>query len=202
MRLDFNIAVIDDDLNNPQKSRSINKLLVNIEEHINNKGFSTIFYKYLNMENFIGNMEINGKQHAGRIDLYLSDNNLQGQHQDGIDVYLSLKNTGLICDFILYTRSDIDEIIKKLSKDLNTKKDPNLFTRFTFVARPDDPSDLNWHNPIIQTIEHIITTREEINTLRGLFAHVTAKMHHNLKNVPIIASELEKLSSLEKRKLQ
>lgn len=183
MRLDFNVVIVDDDFNNKVKRRSIDSLILRLEEYINKKGFTSKFFKYLSMNDFLTNKSICGDQHLGRIDLQLSDNNLQGQDQDGIDLYLKLKETKLTCDFILYTRSDIDEIVNKLSQDLNDKKDPNLFTRFTFVARASDPSDLDWHNPIFHTIDHIISKREEINHLRGLFAQVTAKIHNRLKTL-------------------
>lgn len=184
MRLYFNVAVIDDDFTDNKRSRSILRLLETLEEHIANKGFNPEFFKYLSMEDCLEDKNsLDENQHQNRIDLFLSDNNLGGKNEDGIDLYLKLQDTELICDFILYTRSDINEIVKKLSDDLLEKNNPNLFTRFTFVARPGDPSDTSWHDPILKTIDHIITKREEINHLRGLFAQVTAIMHNKLREV-------------------
>lgn len=199
MRLDFHVVVIDDDFYDDKKSRSVNSLLTRLERHIEKKGFTPKFFKYLSMDSCLNDDSLCGEKHLNRIDLYLSDNNLQGANQDGIDLYLKLKDIKLTCDFVLYTRSDIDEIVSKLSKDLNEKKDPNLFTRFTFVARPAEPSEQDWHNPILLTIDHIITKREEINHLRGLFAQVTAKIHNKLKEL-IGNSKLDFESSINQAK--
>lgn len=181
MRLEFNIAIIDDDLEDPRKSRAISELINNLKLWVENKGFIPILFKATSMEDCLNDKCLDGNQHHNRIDLYLSDNNLGGKNHDGIDLYLQLKNSKLICDFILYTRSDISEIIKKISEHLNEKKDPNLFSRFTFVSRNNDPSDLSWHQPINDVLNHIITSREEINHLRGLFAQVTALIHNKMK---------------------
>ena len=107
---------------------------------------------------------------------------------DGIDLYLTLKGK-CICDFVLYTSSKQESIIKKLTEYLKDEQDPNLFSRFTFVSRHNGGKE--WHKEIINVINHILTKREEINNLRGLYAQLTAKIQHRLmelletKNVQI-----------------
>jgi len=69
-----------------------------------------------------------------------------------------------------------------LSKNLTTTNNPNLFTRFTFVNR--DETD-KWHKPIIELLDHILTKREELNNLRGLYAQRVSMMDlHLKKNFP------------------
>jgi hypothetical protein len=100
---------------------------------------------------------------------------------------LQLKNK-YICDFVLYTRSQIAEIVAKLASDLTTKKDPNLFSRFTFVSRDD--GNTQWHHSIIALIDHLLTKREELNNLRGLYAQQTSKIDESLKRkYPSTATE-------------
>ena len=188
MRLNFNIVVVDNDFDDPEdnKCRSINGLIDDISQYIQQKGFSPDFFKYANLDSCLKDNSIDGNKHQNRIDFYLSDNNLEGgEDKNGIDLYLKLKDTPnrkILCDFVLYTRSDIDEIINKLSSKLSNNRDPNLFTRFTFISRPADASDTDWHNGIKSVLDYIITQREEINHLRGLFAQITARMHNLLKD--------------------
>ncbi|MBK5143412.1 hypothetical protein I2494_06710 [Budviciaceae bacterium BWR-B9] len=187
MRLNFNIVIVDDDFEDfrSNKCRSINRLIEDVSQHIEKKGFTPIFFKYTNVDACLNDESIDGNKHQNRIDFYLSDNNLDGdENKNGIDLYLKLKDSidkKVLCDFVLYTRSEIDEIIEKLSKKLNTEKDPNLFTRFTFISRPNEASDTDWHDRIKSVLDYIITQREEINHLRGLFAQITARMHNILK---------------------
>ncbi|AYW90634.1 hypothetical protein EGX47_04360 [Yersinia pseudotuberculosis] len=187
MRLNFNIVVVDNDFDDldGNKCRSINILIEDITKHIEGKGFSPEFFRYADLDSFLGDSSIDKNKHQNRIDFYLSDNNLEGgENKNGIDLYLKLKSSShrkIFCDFVLYTRSELTEIVRKLSKKLNDEQDPNLFTRFTFICRPDDASDTDWHNSIKSLLDNIITQREEINHLRGLFAQVTARMHNKLK---------------------
>lgn len=190
MRLEFNIAVVDDDFENEgsPRSRSVNRMIDTLKRHIESKGFIPQIFKSTSMQNCLKDINLENKKHNRRIDLYISDNNLgesdvdKEKGNDGIDLYYFLRNTDkLSCDFILYTRSDHQEIVNRLSKELVDKKDPNLFTRFTFVSRPDEPSDNNWYEPIKKVLDHVITQREELNNLRGLYAQVMSQIHIKLE---------------------
>lgn len=187
MRLNFNIVVVDNDFEDPDdnKCRAIKNLITDITTHINKKGYTPKFFKYISLDSFLNNESIDGEHHFNRIDFYLSDNNLEvGENKNGIDLYLELKKSQenkILCDFVLYTRSEFDEIVNKLSKRLKSERDPNLFSRFTFISRPSDVSNIDWHNNIISLLDHVISQREEINLLRGLFAQVTARMHNKLR---------------------
>ena len=187
MRLNFNIVIVDDDFDDPEgnKCRVINRLIDDMTRHIQKKGFIPEFFKYCDLNSFLNNKSIDGNQHNNRIDFFLSDNNLgkKDDNKNGIDLYLKLKDlkkNKILCDFVLYTRSEVDEIVEKLSNKLNSEKNPNLFTRFTFISRPS-VYDTDWHNNIKSLLDHVITQREEINQLRGLFAQITSRMHNKLK---------------------
>lgn len=183
MRLKFNIALIDDDIENERKSRVIQILISELEKYVANKGFQPVIFKFTNMEQCLNDDSIDKIKHKNRVDLYLSDNNLTGENQNGIDLYLQLKNSRLICDFILYTKSEVDEIIKVITKYLRDTKDPNLFSRFTFVTQANNPEDNSWHDPIKKVLDHVINSREEISHLRGLFAHETAIIHNKMREI-------------------
>ena len=109
MRLDFNIVLIDDDKDDSQRNRGVNRLKQRVENHIKKKGFKPII-RFEKSSHPILTLNNSDKK---RIDLYLSDNNLSNNSQEnneneedgGIELYLSLKAL-FICDFILYSRSD------------------------------------------------------------------------------------------------
>lgn len=183
MRLDFNLVVVDDDWDDPDRSTNIRRLISQVKRVIESKGFKLNTNGYVNVDE--ANIAANK-----RIDLFLSDNNLGNNptHQDqskqngGIDFYLQLRNMRVkpyLCDFVLYTRSTQDEIVRKLSNELNEKKDPNLFSRFTFVSRNSGGD--GWHQPILSLLEHILTKREELNTLRAIYAQITSRIDLQLK---------------------
>lgn len=191
MRLKINILVIDDDFEDDDKARGILSLIKKIENHIEEKGFEPVILKRKSIEEVmpdnISGISLNS---PNRIDLCLSDNNLGNLNIEksektlenaGIDFYLSQVKHKLICDFILYTRTSVDEIVNKLSADLLEKKDPNLFSRFTFVSR--DARNDNWHSKVIDVLGFMLSKREELNNLRGLFAQETAIMHDMLKKL-------------------
>lgn len=179
MRLDFNVIVVDDDWDDEDSNAGIKALVLALESTIRSKGFSPKVSGFSSVSDA-------GKAKVSRADLYLSDNNLgdNATHQNldeangGIEYYLHLKEN-FICDFVLYTRSQIEEIVAKLASDLTAKKDPNLFSRFTFVSRDDGSTQ--WHHSIIALIDHLLTKREELNNLRGLYAQQTSRMHERLK---------------------
>ena len=184
MRLDFNLVVVDDDWDDVDRSINIKRLISQIKNKVESKGFKFKVEGYINVDD----------AHIGanhRIDLFLSDNNLGNNpsHQDnakqngGIDFYLQLRNMRVqpyLCDFVLYTRSTQDEIVNKLSSELNDKKDPNLFSRFTFVSR--NAGGESWHQPVLNLLDHILTKREEINTLRAIYAQYVSRIDLYLKN--------------------
>lgn len=192
MRLDFNIVLIDDDKDDSSRNRGVKKLKESIENHIRKKGFKPII-RFEKSSQPILLLKVSDKK---RIDLYLSDNNLSNNSQEknpneedgGIDLYLDLKDL-FICDFILYSRSDKSTIIRKLVNDLNQKQNPNLFTRFSFVER--NSTNETWINDILGIIDHIITRREELNNLRGIFAQVMSRVHHYLRNRYSYPSDLD-----------
>jgi hypothetical protein len=188
MRLDFNVTVVDDDWDDEDSNAGIKNLLQELEAKVKNKGFA------LEVAGFTTATEALNKN-GRRIDLYLSDNNLgdnpthpnPNETNGGVELYLQLRQH-YICDFVLYTRSPIEEIVGKLAADLTTKQDPNLFSRFTFVSR-DDGNTL-WHHSIMDLIDHLLTKREELNNLRGLYAQQTSKMDEHLKRkYPSTATE-------------
>ena len=188
MRLDFNILLIDDEIGKRTTKKEFDKLKNAISKQIETKGFTSHFEELKSIDNF----ELTPRQCTPkRVDIVISDNNLgskktdnsisndeNNNDNDGINFYLSLKDK-LICDFVLYTKSSKKEIINKLSTELVNTGDPNLFSRFTFVSKRSD----NWHQPILDLINHILSKREEINNLRGLYAQLTAQMHNHFKYV-------------------
>lgn len=181
MRLDFNIVLIDDDKDDSSRNRGVNRLKQLLENHVRKKGFKP-FVRFEKSSHPI--LDLNDSEKK-RVDLYLSDNNLSNNSQErnineedgGIELYLNLKDL-FICEFILYSRSDKSTIIKKLIDDLNEKQNPNLFTRFSFVER--NSTNEEWINDILRIIDHIITKREELNNLRGIFAQVMSRVHHKM----------------------
>lgn len=189
MRLEFNYIVIDDDFNDDDDCKDINSLIEKINQKLREKGFIPNYSKYVSKKAFKNEQDSKSKATTlNRIDLYLSDNNLgnsgdlpdENEHSnDGIEIYIQLKKD-FICDFILYTRSDTQEIINKMIQYLNTSRDPGLFTRFNFIARNSNES---WHEGILETIDFIITKREEMNNLRGLFAEKIAQIDLHLKQL-------------------
>lgn len=208
MRLEFNVVLIDDDIDDPDTSRPVLDLIDKLNKGIERKGFIPQIKTYSSIYAITG---IDLK----RIDLFISDNNLgdnlhhldSSQKNGGIDYYLTLSRQ-FICDYVLYTRSQKTEIIGKLITDLNTYQNPNLFSRFTFVSREDS----DWHAPIFKVIDHILTKREEINNLRGLFAQKMSKIHIHLKKSFRLKGDInleesinaippQKISSLQKRNL-
>ncbi|WP_333665336.1 hypothetical protein [Acinetobacter guillouiae] len=179
MRLDFRVVIVDDELDDPDNSRSILEYKRIIEDRLVLKGFIP------NVETYKSADEVNSlaESKKRRIDLYISDNNLgeNGSDQEikeGIDLYFHLKEN-FQCDFLLYTRSNKDSIIQKLIEDLTSKKDPNLFTKFSFVSRA---SKNEWHAFTYELLNHIVKRREEINNLRGLFAEKISRLQNHLKN--------------------
>ena len=49
MRLKFNIALIDDDIENERKSRVIQILISELEKYVANKGFQPVIFKFTNI---------------------------------------------------------------------------------------------------------------------------------------------------------
>ena len=180
MRLDFNLVVVDDDWDDPESNTNIRELITKIDKKIQSKGFNLKFDAFSDPDDAFKNAN-------KRVDLFLSDNNLgdNQKHTDltkgnaGIDYYLRLRSEPYLCDFVLYTKSPTDEIINKLTYDLKSKKDPNLFSRFTFVSR-EQGRDI-WHIPILSLLDYILTKREEINTLRAIYAQYTSRIDVHLK---------------------
>lgn len=184
MRLDFNYIIVDDDLKRSNRKRRVKELEKRINDKIRSKGLIPKPNLYKSLEDFYrdeSNLDIN------RYDLYLSDNNLgnsgstvQQEHaNDGIELYLAL-HSRFLCDFILYTGSTQDVIIDRLVHHLKEKRDPGLFTRFTFVSRSSD-RNVDWQGSILNVIDYIISSREEMNTMRGFYAQLTSQIHYYLK---------------------
>jgi hypothetical protein len=181
MRLDFNLVLVDDDWDDAENNTNIKELIAKIDQNIQSKGFHLKYDAFSDPDEAIRNAN-------KRVDLFLSDNNLgdNQNHTDpskgnaGIDYYLRLRTEPYLCDFVLYTKSPTDEIINKLTSDLALKRDPNLFSRFTFVSR-EQGRDL-WHEPILSLLDSILTKREEINTLRAIYAQYTSRIDKYLKN--------------------
>ena len=186
MRLDFNYAIIDDDFVDEDDSWEVQQLIKKINKSIENKGFKPICKPYKSKREFESSITCEDIS-PNRIDLYISDNNLgnnthindSGKKDDGIEIYLDLKDT-LICDFILYTRASTSSIVKRLSDYLLEKQNPGIFSRFTFVPR--SANNTVWHQEIVRVIDHILTKREEINNLRGLYAQYVSRMDLMIKD--------------------
>lgn len=185
MRLDFNYAIIDDDFIDEDDSLEVEELISKIDESVRDKGFNPICKRYKSKQEFedsIAREDIS----PNRIDLYLSDNNLGNntyidddqKKNDGIEIYLDLKDT-LICDFILYTRAKTSSIVQRLSDYLLKEQNPGIFSRFTFVPRSVNTA---WHQEVIRVIDHVLTKREEINNLRGLYAQYVSRMDLMIKD--------------------
>lgn len=178
MRLDFQVIIVDDELDDLDNSRSIYEYKDRIIERLKLKGFNPEIQLYKTADE-VNNLPSSKKK---RVDLYISDNNL-GENaktqeiKEGIDLYFHLKES-FQCDFLLYTRSNKDSIIEKLVRDLNSKKNPNLFTKFSFVSRS---SKTEWHDFTYNLLDHIVKKREEINNLRGLFAEKISRIQNYLK---------------------
>lgn len=182
MRLDFNVVFVDDDFLDEQDREDVDNLIQKLKVKVASKGFELKEHCFPNIEA--------ANQYAEphhRVDLFLSDNNL-GNNQNhvdatlsngGIDYYLHLRQQKYICDFVLYTMADRDEIVNKLSADLNKTKDPNLFTRFTFINR--DETD-TWHTKVLNLFDHLLTRREELNNIRGIYAQHVSRIHEDLKS--------------------
>lgn len=180
MRLDFNLVVVDDDWDDVDKKIHVSSLINEIKTKVESKGFDLKENCYSTAAEAFNNAH-------RRVDLYLSDNNLgdnpnhedQKKENEGIDHYLNLRKQRYLCDFVLYTKSGWEEIVNKLANDLTKNKRPDLFSRFTFVSKEDGNN--HWHAPILDLLDHILTKREELNNLRGLYAQQVSKMDEYLK---------------------
>lgn len=180
MRFDFNLVIVDDEYDDIDQRTNVTDLIEKLQLAVTSKGFTLKAKCYPNSES--AHLDAHN-----RIDLYLSDNNLGDSHghadsskkNDGIDFYLKLRQQKYLCDFVLYTKSPTQEIINKLVSDLNKEQNPNLFSRFTFVSR--EHGGEYWHEPILNLLNHILTKREEINNLRGLYAQRVSRIDLDLK---------------------
>lgn len=197
MRLDFKVLLVDDDYADPIKARGIVKISEAISGRITNKGFTP----HVVIKSDISHIEPEHK--TRRTDLFISDNNLGGQDEsglsNGIDFYFSLKRD-FICDFILYTSSDKSEIVNKLITKLHDTQDPNIFSRFNFVSRRNGDE---WYESIYSVIDHILSKREEINNLRGLYAELMSKIYLKLAAATNFHGNFDELIDLayEKKKI-
>lgn len=170
MRLDFNVLLIDDEVNDDDENEQLIELQKSITEHVAKKGFKAIIKT-------VESIRQANIQRNNRVDIFISDNNLNGK-ENGIDFYLAV-SSDYICEFVLYTRSSTDEIVRKLADKLIEGKNPNLFSRFSFAERKNDEE---WFNHIKKIIDHILSRREEINNFRGLYAQLTSKIHKKLRD--------------------
>lgn len=178
MRLDFNVILVDDEIDDPDNKRSIFEYKRVVEDRLKLKGFNPLIEVFSNPDS-VANLPLSKKR---RIDLYISDNNLgENEHEikEGIDLYFALKKQ-FQCDFLLYTRSNKQSIINKLIKDLSDEQDPNLFTKFSFVSRSNNNE---WYDFTFELINRIVKIREEFNNLRGLFAAKISKIQMYLKSL-------------------
>lgn len=181
MRLDFNLVIVDDEYADIDNKINVTNLVDKLRDAIHEKGFT------LKENCYVDSASAHRDAHK-RIDLYLSDNNLgdSGSHtdsskkNDGIDFYLTLRQQKYLCDFVLYTKSPTQEIISKLASDLVNEQNPNLFSRFTFVSKADGGED--WHTPILNLLDHILTKREEMNNLRGLYGQHMSRIEADLRS--------------------
>ncbi len=188
MRANFNIVIVDDLFLDEDDRKVIDSYISYLRNIIENKGFRANFHEFTSPTIALQQMNVLERK---RIDLYISDNNLGDGESEGIDFYLQLKKE-FICDFILYTQSVVGGIIEKLKIDLDTYKDPNLFSRFSFISRQTDNI---WRSKSQDIINHIISKREEFNNLRGLFAQTTTKIHTHLAMKALPAGVEKKFSS-------
>lgn len=165
MRLDFNILLIDDEINDDDENEELLELKAIINQHILDKGFNPNIL-------FAEDIAQANKTPKNRVDLFISDNNLKG-NQNGINYYLDISQD-FICDFILYTRSEIKSITNEIIAHLqNPKNNPNIFSRFSFTERKQDGV---WIDDIKKLIDHVLSRREEINNFRGLYAQLTSQI--------------------------
>lgn len=178
MRSDFNIVIVDDLFEDEDDRDILDNFITYIKSRISVRGFDAKIHEFSSASTVLSSMDLNARK---RIDLYISDNNLEDGENDGIDFYLNLKRD-FICDFILYTQSGVEGIINRIKQDLDDHKDPSLFSRFTFVSRQNDTI---WKSKSDDVVKHIITQREQFNNLRGLYAQSTSKMHTHLANLVV-----------------
>lgn len=192
MRLEFNYVIIDDDFSDDDDRSNIDSLIEKINKRLESKGFIPIHHTFVSKSAFEQARQDSQSTTEPiinkRIDLYLSDNNLgnsggqpdNNEHaHDGIEIYINLKQN-FTCDFVLYTRSNATEIINKMVTFLQYYKNPDLFSRFNFIARGNNE---DWHNKVLEIIDFIITKREEMNILRGLFAEKISSIDKHLKGI-------------------
>lgn len=182
MRSVFHVAIIDDLFDDEDDRSILDKFVTYIKTTISNRGFVAEVSEFSSAKELLQRMSLNERK---RIDLYISDNNLEDGENDGIDFYIELRKN-FLCDFILYTQSGVEGIINKIKQDLDENKDPSMFSRFTFVSRQHDSI---WKSKSEDVIKHIITQREQFNNLRGLFAQSTSKMHTHLANLVLAIGE-------------
>lgn len=180
MYLDYRIHIIDDDYGDRNDGDEVEELKSKLEKTIADKGLHPIVRVFTSIDEAKDNLN-------ERIDYFLSDENLGGSNS-GANFYHELRTSyqSAFCDFILYTRNNKTQIIERQLAELSDKQDPNLFSRFSFVAR-----DLNhkWIDELIDIIEHSLSKREQMNTLRAIFAHETSKMHAALRNKFILPND-------------
>ncbi len=199
MRLEFNIAFVDDEHDDANGCDHLNELIDTLRVHIENKGFSFNYSCFSSVKDFFDDFDNKGSGQLRRIDLYISDYNLEAS-KTGIDLYLELKKR-LICDFILYSKANNQQILDRLIGELNNEKEkeienklsnPNLFSRFSFVSRN---AGTEWHDGVTDILEHLISSREEMNTIRGLFAHITSRVYDELTSISVVKEKLGRPSS-------
>lgn len=187
MRLDFNILLIDDEINDDDENEELLELKAIINQHILDKGFNPNIL-------FAEDIAQANKTPKNRVDLFISDNNLKG-NQNGINYYLDISQD-FICDFILYTRSEIKSITNEIIAHLqNPKNNPNIFSRFSFTERKKDGV---WIDDIKKLIDHVLSRREEINNFRGLYAQLTSQIQMMFQSKFGISYNLKLSPTLDK----
>lgn len=187
MRLDFNILLIDDEINDDDENEELLELKAIINQHILDKGFNPNIL-------FAEDIAQANKTPKNRVDLFISDNNLKG-NQKGINYYLDISQD-FICDFILYTRSEIKSITNEIIAHLqNPKNNPNIFSRFSFTERKKDGV---WIDDIKKLIDHVLSRREEINNFRGLYAQLTSQIQMMFQSKFGISYNLKLSPTLDK----
>lgn len=187
MRLDFNILLIDDEINDDDENEELLELKAIINQHILDKGFNPNFF-------IAEDIAQANKTPKNRVDLFISDNNLKG-NQNGINYYLDISQD-FICDFILYTRSEIKSITNEIIAHLqNPKNNPNIFSRFSFTERKKDGV---WIDDIKKLIDHVLSRREEINNFRGLYAQLTSQIQMMFQSKFGISYNLKLSPTLDK----
>lgn len=182
MRSVFHVAIVDDLFDDDDDRAILDKFVNYIKTAINNRGFVPDISEFTSATDLLRKTTENQRK---RIDLYISDNNLEDGENDGISFYTDLRKS-FLCDFILYTQSGVDGIIQKIKRELDDNQDPSIFSRFTFVSRQNDTI---WKSRSEDVIKHIITQREQFNNLRGLFAQSTSKIHTHLANLVLQEGE-------------